>query len=181
MRNFKFSWLPYQHGDHSTATFNGGTILWVREKVLTRAWESLGHKHVPPIRTVASKNYIRRPLSQILRFLQTTMSPRRNRKGENSRRRKRTLLKKAYEYGELSGADIAIFIYQSGRWFTYRSTDRQSFPPSWEQIVSVETKYIRNAKKRTAKVISASGKSITTRFPTLRAGIFAVITCGTMF
>ncbi|KAH6661771.1 hypothetical protein B0J14DRAFT_611719 [Halenospora varia] len=62
------------------------------------------------------------------------MSPRRNRKGENSRRRKRTLLKKAYKYGELSGADIAFFIYQSGRWFTYRSTDRQSFPPLWEQI-----------------------------------------------
>jgi hypothetical protein len=46
------------------------------------------------------------------------MSPKRNRKGENSRRRKRTLLRKAYEYGELSGADIALFIYQSGCWFT---------------------------------------------------------------
>jgi hypothetical protein len=85
------------------------------------------------------------------------MSPRRNRKGENSRRRKRTLLKKAYEYGELSGADIAFFIYQSGRWFTYRSTDRQSFPPSWEQIVSVMTKYIRNADERIARVISTPG------------------------
>jgi len=52
------------------------------------------------------------------------------------------LLKKAYEYGELSGADIAFIIYKSGHWFTYRSTDRQSFPPSWEQIVSVVAKYI---------------------------------------
>jgi hypothetical protein len=69
------------------------------------------------------------------------MSPTRNRKKENSQRRKRTLLKKAYEYGELSGADIAFFIYDNGRWLTYRSTDRQSFPPSWEQIVSVVTGY----------------------------------------
>jgi hypothetical protein len=85
------------------------------------------------------------------------MSLRQNRKGENSRRRKRTLLKKAYEYGELSGADIAFFIYQSGRWFTYRSTDRQSFPPSWEQIVSIITKYIRNTDERIARVISTPG------------------------
>ena len=46
-----------------------------------------------------------------LRFPRTPMSPRRNRKGENSRRQKRTLLKKAYEYKELSGSDIAIFTY----------------------------------------------------------------------
>ena len=69
------------------------------------------------------------------------MSPKRNRKGENSRRRKRTLLKKAYEYGELSG----------------RSTSRQPFPPLWEQIVSIVMKYIRNANKRIAKVISTPG------------------------
>jgi hypothetical protein len=75
------------------------------------------------------------------------MSRTRNRKGENYRRRKRTLLKKAYEYGELSGADIAVFIYKSGRWVTYRSTNRQSFRPSWEQIVSVMTTYIRNANE----------------------------------
>jgi hypothetical protein len=65
-------------------------------------------------------------------------------------------LKKAYEYGELSGADIAFFIYHSGRWFTYRSTDRQSFP-SWEQIVSVVTEYIHDADKKTANVISTAG------------------------
>lgn len=120
-------------------------------------WESLGHKSVHRIRTVASKKYIRHILPKYLCFPQTTISPRRNHKGENSRRRKLTLLKKAYEYGELSGADIAFFIYQSGRWFTYKSTDRQSFPPSWEQIVSVVTKYICNANKRIAKVISSPG------------------------
>ncbi|PMD55289.1 uncharacterized protein K444DRAFT_538700 [Hyaloscypha bicolor E] len=69
------------------------------------------------------------------------MSRIRNRKGENSRRRKRTLIKKAHEYGELSGADIAFFIYKSGHWFTYRSTNRQSFPPSWDEIVSFQMSY----------------------------------------
>ena len=134
------------------------------------------------IQTVVSKKiYIRYLLPKYLRFSQTTMSLRRNRKGENARRRKRTLLKKAYEYGELSGADIAFFIYQSGRWFTYRSTDRQSFPPSWEQIVSVITKYIHNTNERIARVISTPGQSATTGFPALRAGLFAVVTCGTMF
>jgi hypothetical protein len=108
---------------------------------------------------------------EYIRLPQTTMSPTRNRKGKNSRRRKRTLLKKAYEYGKLSGADIAFFIYQSGRWCTYRSTDRQSFPPSWEQIVSVVTKYIHIANKKTANVISTPGKSATRGFPTSRAGL----------
>jgi hypothetical protein len=94
------------------------------------------------------------------------MSPTRNRKRENSQRRKRTLLKKAQEYGELSGADIAFFIYQSRRWFTYRSTDQQSFPPSWEQIVSVMTKHKHDADKKTANVISTPDKFATTGFPT---------------
>jgi hypothetical protein len=72
---------------------------------------SLGQK------SVHTNLYIRRLLSESCTFAipQTTMSRTRNRKGENSRRRKRSLLKKAYEYGELSGADIAFFIYQSGR------------------------------------------------------------------
>jgi hypothetical protein len=146
--------------DHTTATFNDGTILQGSRKSPNQRFESIsGTKSVHRIltRTIASRKYIRHLLPKYLRFPQTNMSPKRNRKGENSRRRKRTLLKKAYEYGELSGADIALFIYQSGRWFTYKSTDRQSFPPSWEQIVSIVTKYIRNANKRIAKVISTPG------------------------
>jgi SRF-type transcription factor (DNA-binding and dimerisation domain) len=96
----------------------------------------------------------------------------RNRKGENSRRRKHTLIKKAYEYGELSGADIAFFIYKSGRWFTYRSTDRQSFPPSWDKIVSFVTKCMHAANKKLANVISTPDKSAASGFPTSRARLF---------
>jgi hypothetical protein len=75
------------------------------------------------------------------------------------------------EYAELSGADIAFFIYKSRQWFTYRSTDRQSFPPSWEQIVSVVAKYIHNADKKIANVISTPSKSTTTRFSTSKVGL----------
>jgi hypothetical protein len=92
------------------------------------------------------------------------MSRTRNRKGENSRRRKRTLIKKAHEYGELSGADIAFFIYQSGHWFTYRSTNRQSFPPSWDEIVSFVTKGMYGANTKQANVISTPGKSAASGF-----------------
>jgi hypothetical protein len=95
----------------------------------------------------------------------------RNRKGENSRRRKRTLIKKAYEYGELSGADIAFFIYKSGHWFTYRSTNRESFPPSWDEIVSFVTG-MYGANTKPANVISTPCKSAASGFPTLRAGLF---------
>jgi len=99
------------------------------------------------------------------------MSPKRNRKGQNSRRRKRTLLKKAHEYTKLSGADIAFFIHKFGHWYTYKSTDRQSFPPSWEQIVRFVAKYIHNADREIANVISTPGKSTTTGFPTSTAGL----------
>jgi SRF-type transcription factor (DNA-binding and dimerisation domain) len=84
---------------------------------------------------------------------------------ENCRRRKRTLFKKAHEFAEISGADVAFFIYKDGRWFTYKSTNRQSFPPSWEQIVSAMIKYILDADRTTANVISTSDKSATTGFP----------------
>ena len=100
------------------------------------------------------------------------MSRTRNRKGENSRRRKRTLIKKAHEYAELSGADIAFFIYKSGRWFTYRSTDRQSFPPSWDKIVSFVTKCMHAANNKTANVMSTPDKSAAAGFLTSRARWF---------
>jgi len=65
----------------------------------------------------------------------------RNRKQQNFQRRKHTLLKKAYELGQLGNADIAFFIYKAGRYFTYRSTDRPSWPPTWEEIVSTIVRY----------------------------------------
>ena len=53
------------------------------------------------------------------------------------RKRKSTLVKKAYELGKLCEVDVAVIICRNGRYFTYRSLDQQSWPPSMESIVSM--------------------------------------------
>jgi hypothetical protein len=57
------------------------------------------------------------------------------RKAENLRRRKETLFKKVYELGKYDGVDIALILRQNGRFFTYRSIDLESWPPSMKEIV----------------------------------------------
>ena len=59
----------------------------------------------------------------------------RPRKGENLRRRKETLFKKVYEVGKYDGVDVALILRQNGRYFTYRSIDLESWPPSMKEIV----------------------------------------------
>jgi putative salt-induced outer membrane protein YdiY len=61
---------------------------------------------------------------------------RRKRKNEGINRRKDTLIKKAYELGELDGIDVALIICKHGRYTTYRSRDHASWPPSIVEIVS---------------------------------------------
>jgi hypothetical protein len=53
-------------------------------------------------------------------------------------RRKETLLKKAHEMGILCDVDVALFLRyrKSGRLITYKSINRQCWPPTQEQIVS---------------------------------------------
>ena len=60
----------------------------------------------------------------------------RKRKNESINRRKDTLVKKAYELGELDGIDVALVICKHGRYTTYRSRDHTSWPPSMAEIVS---------------------------------------------
>ena len=60
----------------------------------------------------------------------------RKRKNEGINRRKDTLIKKAYELGELDGIDVALIICKHGRYTTYRSRDHASWPPSIVEIVS---------------------------------------------
>jgi hypothetical protein len=61
---------------------------------------------------------------------------RRKRKNEGINRRKDTLIKKAYELGELDGIDVALIICKHGRYTIYRSRDHASWPPSIAEIVS---------------------------------------------
>jgi len=57
------------------------------------------------------------------------------RRTENLRRRKETLLKKVHELGRDYGVDVALILRQNGRYFTYRSIDLESWPPSMKEIV----------------------------------------------
>jgi hypothetical protein len=59
----------------------------------------------------------------------------RPKKAENLRRRKETLFKKVYELGKYDGVDVALILRQNGRYFTYRSIDLESWPPSMKEIV----------------------------------------------
>ncbi|KAH7370240.1 hypothetical protein BKA65DRAFT_385883, partial [Rhexocercosporidium sp. MPI-PUGE-AT-0058] len=49
-------------------------------------------------------------------------------------RRKETLIKKAFEIGEFDGIDVAVIICKHGRYTTFKSTDRTTWPPSMEEI-----------------------------------------------
>ena len=61
-------------------------------------------------------------------------------KERNTQRRKRKLgaAKKVHLLGMLCNLDVALIIYnpENGQYDTYRSTDRESWPPPMEQIVS---------------------------------------------
>jgi len=53
-------------------------------------------------------------------------------------RRRSNLLKKADQLARLCNADLALIICKNGRYYTYRSTDRESWPPSIKEIVCFE-------------------------------------------
>ena len=60
------------------------------------------------------------------------------RRSERLSRRKFTMMKKAHELAQFCDVDVALIIRtrKSGRYFTYNSTNLESWPPSKEQIVS---------------------------------------------
>ena len=64
------------------------------------------------------------------------MANEKKQKREMMRKRKHSLFKKAYELGKLCDADVAVIVRINSRFYTYRSTDKKSWPPSMEQIVS---------------------------------------------
>lgn len=58
------------------------------------------------------------------------------RRSENLSRRMETLFKKAHSLGKDYGVDVAMIIKKKGRYYTYRSIDRATWPPSMAEIVS---------------------------------------------
>lgn len=55
------------------------------------------------------------------------------------RRGKATLFEKAHMLAKVHNIDIALIMYENGRYHTYRSTDQESWPPTMEQIVRQTT------------------------------------------
>lgn len=68
------------------------------------------------------------------------MSTRLVAKPENIRQRKNTLIKKAYELGMLENVEVAVVVFDRGRYSTYTSMDSEEWPPSMSQIVSLYNK-----------------------------------------
>jgi hypothetical protein len=56
-------------------------------------------------------------------------------KRQQLRRAKNTLFKNAHKLAKVHKIDIAVIMHENGRYFTYRSTDQESWPPTMEQIV----------------------------------------------
>lgn len=52
-------------------------------------------------------------------------------------RRKSNLVKKADQLARLCQADLALIIRKNGRYYTYRSTDHQRWPPTITEIVCI--------------------------------------------
>jgi hypothetical protein len=56
-------------------------------------------------------------------------------------KRKDTLVKKAHELSKI-GPEVAVIMYHNGKYSTYMSTDRESFPPSREQMVCMRSGFL---------------------------------------
>ena len=58
------------------------------------------------------------------------------RKREGTGRKAKTVIEKAHKLGKHPGVDVAVFICNRGRYSTYSSVDRESWPPTMAEIVS---------------------------------------------
>ncbi|KFZ15463.1 hypothetical protein V501_02714 [Pseudogymnoascus sp. VKM F-4519 (FW-2642)] len=85
------------------------------------------------IETIGFQNYKRHHMANRLYRNMTNV---RKRQSQNASRRRSTLTNKAYEYAELYGADVALIIYQKGRYYTYGSPGNPCFPPSKKEIIN---------------------------------------------
>jgi hypothetical protein len=54
---------------------------------------------------------------------------------EKFRKRKNNIVKKGDELRLLCEADVFILLHRKGRYYTYKSTDQPSWPPTLEKII----------------------------------------------
>jgi hypothetical protein len=59
----------------------------------------------------------------------------RKRRTDNLGQKKKTLLKKAHKLRKYDGVNMAVIIRQNSKFFTYRSVNHKSWPPSIEEII----------------------------------------------
>ena len=71
----------------------------------------------------------------LLSTLVYTMNRLLRNKREQLRKGKKTLFKKAHKLATVHKIDIAIIMRQNDRYYTYRSMDQESWPPTMKQIV----------------------------------------------
>ena len=62
-------------------------------------------------------------------------------KAQQFTKRKLNLMKKADQLARLCHADVALIIRKNGRYYTYRSTDHEQWPPSMTEIVRMNPMY----------------------------------------
>jgi SRF-type transcription factor (DNA-binding and dimerisation domain) len=59
-----------------------------------------------------------------------------NKQSERIRRRKKSLFKGSCELGKVGRIDVAVIVYQHGRYYVSVHTKREDWPPSIVEIVS---------------------------------------------
>ena len=77
---------------------------------------------------------------------------------EKFRKRKNNILKKGDELRLLCEADVYILLRRKGRYYTYKSTDQPSWPPTLEKIVrTAGTYYVPNTETYLGPKLSSAG------------------------
>ena len=74
-------------------------------------------------------------------FLRPPYSAKAKAKAQQFTRKKPNLMKKADQLARLCHADVALIIRRNRRYYTYRSTDHEWWPPSMTEIVRMNPMY----------------------------------------
>jgi hypothetical protein len=91
------------------------------------------------------------------------------RRSERIRRRKKALFKNARELGTDDRIDVAVIVYQYGRYYVSISTRRESWPPSITDIVRITNFICGTSSNSTGSKIPFHGQSSTLQHRSIAA------------